>query len=403
MAGMATIYLDHNATTPMLPEVAAAMGECYRAGYGNPTSSHEAGRKARRVLEAARDSIGGILGTNVSGTGGDRLIFTSGGTEANNLAVRGLAGRGPAHAVVSAIEHPSISGLSDQMRQEGWQIDRLGVDGNGVVRVDELEGLLCDDTRLVAVMLGNNETGAIQPVAELAAICQRRGVPLHTDAVQAVGKAPVDFGSLGAASMSIAAHKFHGPVGIGMLVVRGDVEIEPLLYGGFQQGAVRPGTESVALAVGMQRAMECWQAEAEPRETRMRELRDSLEAGLRSQWPGLVVNAEDAPRLPHTSNVSFPGLDRQALLMALDLAGVACSTGSACSSGSSEPSPVLIAMGADDAVVGGSLRLSIGAGTTPAEIEEAARRIVDCARRLAGENDPLDAPRAAPKTAEKRV
>jgi cysteine desulfurase len=360
------------------------MYECDRAGYANPASAHQPGRAARRVLEAAREAIGQILGAKLSGMDADRVIFTSGGTEANNLALHGLSRGAPAHAVVSAIEHHSVSQFAKQLEREGWRIDRLGVDSSGVVQTEQLEPLLRGDTRFAAVMLGNNETGAIQPIAELAAICQRQGVPLHTDAAQAVGKIRVNFRELGAATLSAAAHKFHGPRGIGVLLVRAGVEIEPLLRGGFQQGGIRPGTESVTLAVGMQRALELWQAEADERAKRMSELRDSLEAGLRQGWPDLVINSQAAPRLPQTSNVAFPGLDRQALLMALDLAGVACSTGSACASGSSEPSPMLLAMGADDAVVGGSLRLSLGAQTTQAEVGEAVRRILACCRRLGG-------------------
>ena len=403
MDRMQTIYLDHNATAPMLPEVAEAMAECYRAGYANPASAHEPGRIARRVLETAREAIADMLGAKVSGMDADRVIFTSGGTEANNLAVRGLAGADPAHAVISAIEHPSISELADQMQREGWRISRFSVDSSGVAETDQLEALLAPDTRIVAVMLGNNETGALQPIADLAEICSRHQVPFHTDAVQAVGKIAVNFRALGVATLAATAHKFHGPRGVGVLIVRESVEIEPILRGGFQQAGTRPGTECVDLAVGMCKALELWQAEAASREIQLRELRDSLEAGLRRGWPDLVVNSQAAPRLPHTSNVSFPGLDRQALLMALDLAGVACSTGSACASGSSEPSPVLLAMGVEAAVVGGSLRLSIGAQTTAAEIEEATARILACCQRLAGKNESFGAAPTAPATAEKRL
>lgn len=400
---MQAIYLDHNATAPILPEVADAMAECYRAGYANPVSAHEPGRRARRVLESAREAIAAILGARISGTEPDRVIFTSGGTEANNLALRGLASKKPAHAVISDIEHPSVAGLAGQLKREGWQIDRLGVDSSCTLNVKPLAELLKPNTQFVAAMLGNNETGAIQPIGKLTEICNLRHVPLHSDAAQAVGKIAVDFHALGAATMSVAAHKFHGPRGIGALLVRGDIKLKPLFWGGFQQSAIRPGTESIALAVGMQRALELWHAEADQRETRLRELRDSLEAGLRSGWPDLVVNGQLAERLPHTSNVSFPGLDRQAMLMALDVEGVACSTGSACASGSSEPSPVLLAMGADEAVVGGSLRLSIGAQTTLADIDEAVRRILACCQRLAGQiRTPAGLP-TAPKTAKNRV
>ena len=229
---------------------------------------------------------------------------------------------------------------------------------------------------LVSVMLGNNETGVIQPVAEIAQLCRAAGAIMHTDAVQAAGKIPVKFRALGVDALTIAAHKFHGPRGIGALLVRHDVKLEPMLFGGFQQVGLRPGTEPTALAVGMCRALELWHIEGEARTRRLTELRDRFEAKLRAAVPDLVINGESAERLPHTSNIAFLGLDRQALVMALDLAGVACSTGSACASGSSEPSPVLLAMQAPAEVISSSLRFSLGAGITAAEIDEAAARII---------------------------
>jgi cysteine desulfurase len=231
-------------------------------------------------------------------------------------------------------------------------------------------------------MLGQNETGVLQPVDEAAAICARRGVPLHTDAAQVVGKLPVDFRALGAATMTVAAHKFHGPVGIGALVVRHGVELRPQLFGGFQQGGLRPGTESVALAVGMCRALELWHGESAERPARMRALRDRFEQAILAGWPTAVVIGRDVDRLPQTSQIAFVGLDRQALFMALDQAGVACSTGSACASGSSEPSPVLLAMGCEPAVVASALRFSVGATTTAWDIDEAAHRILACCNDL---------------------
>jgi cysteine desulfurase len=231
-------------------------------------------------------------------------------------------------------------------------------------------------------MLGNNETGVLQPVAELAAICSAQNIPLHSDAAQVVGKLPVNFRSLGVSLMSFAGHKFHGPPGIGALAIRHGVKIHPQLHGGFQQSGIRPGTENVALAVGMHRALELWQSEAEARISRMRRLRDRFESQLKHGYPDLVINGQDAPRLPHTSNVAFVGLDRQALFMALDVTGVACSTGSACASGSSEPSPVLQAMDCSKSVIGGSLRFSLGAYTTEAEVDEAVKRILETCDRL---------------------
>jgi cysteine desulfurase len=241
--------------------------------------------------------------------------------------------------------------------------------------MDQFESMLSSRTRLVSVMLGNNETGVMQPVRELAAICRSRGVLIHTDAIQAVGKLPVDFKDLGVDALSLTAHKFHGPTGVGALLVRAGVPLRPTLFGGFQQLGERPGTETIALAAGMQRALELWQVESRQRLARMTAQRDRLEALIRRDVPGAVVIGAAASRLPHTSNLAFPGLDRQAIAMALDLEGVACSTGSACASGSAEPSAVLLAMGLPTNLIDGSIRLSLGADTTDAEIDEAVRRI----------------------------
>jgi len=377
------IYLDHNATTPVLPEVADAMRACYAAPPLNPASQHAFGRRARQTLEDGRERIGELLGAHMAGREADRVIFTSGGTEANNLAVRGLLGEGrfsgpgsAAHLIISAVEHPSIYRLAEQLGGAGWQVDELGVDPRGVIRVGRLPELLRPDTRLVCAILGQNETGVLQPVAELAAICRERGVPLHTDAAQVVGKLPVDFRALDVSTMTVAAHKFHGPLGIGALVVRHGVELAPQLFGGFQQSGLRPGTESVALVVGMLRALELWHAQRDQRASSLARLRDQLEQSICQGWPAAVVLGGGAPRLPHTTDIAFVGLDRQALFMALDQAGVACSTGSACASGSSEPSPALVAMGCNEAVIGSALRFSLGATTSAAEVDEAARRIM---------------------------
>ena len=377
------IYLDHNATTPILPEVVEAMRACWSEPFLNPSSQHDFGRAARRALEDARDRIAELLGAETAGTHADRVLFTSGGTEANNLAIRGLAATGnPGHIIISVVEHPSITALADEMANRGWQVDRLGVDPRGVIRTDALADLLRPETRVVAAMLGQNETGVLQPVAELASICAEHGVPLHTDAAQVAGKLPINFRALGAATMTVAAHKFHGPLGIGALVARHGIELQPQLFGGFQQAGLRPGTESVALAAGMCRALELWHAERDERAAHMRNLRDRFERAILPGWPAAVVIGRDANRLPHTSHIAFVGLDRQALFMALDQAGVACSTGSACASGSSEPSPALVAMGLESAIVAGALRFSLGATTTVREIDEAARRILACCNAL---------------------
>jgi cysteine desulfurase len=252
----------------------------------------------------------------------------------------------------------------------------LGLSPEGVVQVESLRRLLEEySPQLVSVQLGNHETGVLQPVEEIAALCRSFGVPLHTDAVQVVGKRPVRFHQLDVAAMSVAAHKFGGPLGIGALVVRQNVAIEPLMFGGHQQSGTRPGTESAALAVGMATALELWEKEHEAYARRLQSLRDRFETSLREKIPDIVVHGADAARLPQTSNVAFPGVDGQVLLMALDLAGVACSVGSACSSGSTELSPTLRAMNLLHGLVASSLRFSVGATTTEAEIDEAVWRI----------------------------
>jgi cysteine desulfurase len=382
-----TIYLDHNATTPTRPEVVEAVTRCYRDGYANPASQHRPGQQARRELDEAREAIAAILGADLSGSSADRLIFTSGGTEANSLAVLGIAraraGAQPGHLIVSAAEHASVIEPAEHLLEKGWRVDQLGVSGDGVVRVDRLPSMLRSHTSLVSVMLGSHETGVLQPVSQLVPICRDAGVPLHTDAVQVAGKLPIDFRSLGVSAMTVAAHKFQGPLGIGALILADGVPIEPLFFGGHQQDGLRPGTESVALAVGMKVALQLWQKEHQAHARKLAALRERLEAGLRAGFPGLVVNGSGADRLPHTASIAFPGLDGQILLVALDTVGVACSVGSACSSGSTELSPTLRAMGLPHEVIAGSLRFSLGATTTQDEIDEAVRRILGVVGELA--------------------
>lgn len=366
----------------------AAMGE----PYFNPASQHEFGRRARRVLEDARERIGELLGACVATRDADQVVFTSGGTEANNLAVRGLLplsmgedrheGAWAKRIVTSALEHPSVTVLLQELSRAGWQVDHLEIGGDGVLRADKLPSLLQSDTKLVCMILGHNETGVLQPVAEAAAMCQAGGVPLHTDAAQVAGKIPIRFRELGVTTMAVAAHKFHGPLGIGALVVRHGTKLTPQLFGGFQQAGLRPGTESVVLAIGMCRALELGHVDQAERAMRMNELRDRFEAEICRGWPAAIVLGRNARRLPHVSNIAFLGLDRQALFIALDQAGIACSTGSACASGSSEPSPAHLAMGLPEAVISSALRFSFGATTTTAEVDQAVRRILKVCNNL---------------------
>jgi cysteine desulfurase len=390
------IYLDHNATTPLDPRAGEALAACLAEGLGNPSSQHGHGRRARRRLEGARDKIGEILGA-----GDARILFTSGGSEANNLALFGLTGdleRSPARRViVSSIEHPSVAGPAARLARQGFDVQFLRASPGGVIDLDHLSELLETPTRLVSLMLASNETGVLQPVAEAAALSAAKGALFHTDAVQAVGKIPVDFRALGVDALSLAAHKLHGPPGVGALVVRSGPALEPHLWGGFQQYGLRPGIEPVALAAALVAALEAWRDD-ENRQARMTALRDELERKLLADERAVIIGAR-AARLPHVSNVAFVGLDRQALVMALDLAGVAASTGSACASGSSEPSPVLAAMGLPSEWIRSSVRFSLGAFSTADEMAQAGERILLCVNKLRSGNKRPNSPR--PRGAER--
>jgi cysteine desulfurase len=372
---MTPVNLDSNATTPLDPEVLAAMAEAYRRFPGHPSSQHILGQQARHALEDAREGLAALLGCRTHGSRADQLILTGGGTEANNLALRGLGGS-TGKLLISSSEHSSSSGVATALAQQGHPVRWLDVDRQGLLRLDRLREELTPDTRLTSVMLANHETGVLQPLAEVTALCAEAGVPVHSDAVQAVGRIAVDFGQLGVAAMTVSAHKFHGPPGIGLLVVRGGMRLEPLHFGGPQQWGRRPGTETVALAIGMWTALERWQREAAQREKHMRCLRDHFERSLLAAEPALCVHGGLAPRLPNTCCLSFPGVNRQALALALDVAGIACSTGSACSSGSTDPSPVLTAMRVDGTLIESALRFSLSCLNSQEEIQQAVRSIL---------------------------
>ena len=253
---MDRIYLDHNSTTPIDPAVAAAIMECYQQQTFNPASQHWGGRKARRWLDDLRVEVGAMLGANIDELAADRLIFTSGGTESNNLALLGIAGDEPGRVIISSIEHPSVVGAAEELQRRGFDVQQLPTLSTGVVDVAQLPNVLNDQTKLVSVMAANNETGVLQPISDIAAICRNHSIPFHTDAVQAVGKIPISFRDLkGVDALSFTAHKIHGPRGIGGLLLRNDLEVKPQLHGGFQQEGIRPGTESVALVVGLHAAM----------------------------------------------------------------------------------------------------------------------------------------------------
>jgi cysteine desulfurase len=373
-----SIYLDNSSTTPVLPAVCEAMRPYLTDVYGNPASAHRVGSRARRALEDARERTAAILNCHP-----DEVVFTSGATEANNLALFGLARDPPGSVICSPIEHPSVTEPIERLGELGFRVDRLPVTRDGIVPAEALFEHVRPDTRLVSVMLANHETGAVQPVAELA---RQLDVAFHCDAAQAVGKIPVDFRALGVTTLTLSAHKLHGPKGAGALLVRRDVKLRPQLWGGHQQRGRRPGTEPVALAVGLAVALDSWHKEAQTRTEHVCRIRRKFLEQLRaSAGPAVVNGPVDAAAgrcLPHTLNVSFPGCKADSLLMNLDLAGVACSTGSACSSGSLLPSPVLQAMGVPAEVLHSAMRFSVSSLTTEPEVLEAARRISEVVARL---------------------
>lgn len=344
-------------------------------GPGNPASAHQAGRRVRQVLEAARERLALLLDAYP-----DEVIFTSGATEANNLAVQGLAGEEDSgHLIASPIEHPSVTSPILRLADRGFSVDWLVVDSKGLISADSLTSLPQPNARLIAVQLANHEMGAIQPIQLLT---RSQTANFHCDAVQAVGKVPVRFHELGVTSLSLSAHKFHGPAGIGALLLRRGTKLTPLSWGGHQQQGRRPGTEPVALAVGLVTALELAIREIDQRREHVLRLRRRLLDALQAQAAPVVLNGPDAGGIPHTLNLSFPGCASDSLLMNLDLAGVACSTGSACSSGSLLPSPVLQAMGVPTEVLHSAIRFSFSFLTTEQETDEAAAKISTVVKRL---------------------
>ena len=361
------IYLDHAATTPMRPEVRAAMEPYLSAdGFGNPSSLHADGQRAKRALDAARDTLAQALGGQFS-----EITFTSGGTEADNAALVGvLLARGPgSHLVTTQIEHEAVRETADFLKKLGFGVTFVPVDEFGRVSPQVIADALTDRTALVSVMHANNEVGTVQPLREIADTVHARGAYLHTDAVQTFGQLPLDVHALGADLVTLSAHKVYGPKGAGALYVRSSVPIEPLLHGGGQERERRGGTENVPAVVGFGEAVRLMLPEREAEAMRLTELRDQLLGALRHRLPEIVLNGHPTERLPNNLNVSFPGLDAETLLLALDRAGISASSGSACTSGSIEPSHVLTAMGLPEDRVRSAIRLTLGRGTTPEQID----------------------------------
>jgi len=361
------IYLDHNATTPLLPAVIERMMAVLRDEFGNPSSVHHFGQQAKALLDDARSEVANLIGAEPS-----EVLFTSGGTEADNIAIRGAAEAlettGRRHLVASAIEHEAVLNTLKALAKRGWRTTLLTVDQSGIASPAALREALAEDTAVVSVMHANNEIGTIQPIAELARLAHERGALFHTDAVQSAGKIPVDVKALGVDLLSMSAHKFYGPKGVGALWIRRGLRVMPLLTGGRQERSRRAGTENVAGIVGMGVAARTASGKMEDEGRRLSALRDRLEAGILRSVPGTAVNGSASARVPNTTNISFDRTEAESLLIALDLQGVAVSTGSACSSGTLEPSHVLKAMGFNSHRTQNSIRFSLGAANTEAEI-----------------------------------
>jgi cysteine desulfurase len=380
------IYLDHNATTPVSPTVIDRIAAALHAVSGNPSSVHHYGQQAKAALDDARTSVASLIGAEPT-----EIVFLSGGTESDNLAIRGVAGALEAmgqktHLIASSIEHEAVLNTLRQLAKHGWRTTLLPVGASGVVEPDALRSAVTDDTALVSIMHANNEIGTIQPVAELAQIAHERGALFHTDAVQSAGKIPVDVAALDVDLLSISAHKFYGPKGAGALWTRRGLRLVPQIVGGKHERGRRAGTENVAGLVGLGVAADEARQKMAAEHIRLSGLRTRLEDGILGKVPGTIVNGSRDQRVPNTTNISFDRVEAESLLIALDLEGVAVSTGSACSSGTLEPSHVLKAMGFQAHRTQNSIRFSLGTGNTDAEIDhviEVLPFLVDKIRSLA--------------------
>jgi cysteine desulfurase len=374
------IYFDHNATTPLHPTVWQAMQPFLTEVFGNPSSPHTEGLQARDAVEEARERVARLIGARA-----EEIIFTSGGTEADNFAILGSVlarQRQGGHIVTSQIEHPAVLGSCRALETQGFRVTRLPVGSGGTIGPDDLANLLTDDTLLVTLMHANNEVGTIQPIQACVALAHARGILVHTDAVQSVGKIPVLVDELGVDLLSLSGHKIHGPKGIGALYVRRGIALDPIVTGGPQERGLRGGTEHVAAIVGLGAAAHLAATHMSEEMSQVAALRDRLEQEILATIPDVLVNGATAPRLPTTTNASFKGVDGQSLVVALDLKGVATSTGSACSSGSLEPSHVLIAMGLADEWLQGAVRFSLGSGNTLAEVDTVLHMLPPMVARL---------------------
>jgi cysteine desulfurase len=377
------VYFDYNATTPPAAEVTEAVARATREQFGNASSVHYFGQQAKAVVDHARSAVAALVNGDPS-----EVVFTSGGTESDNFAIRGAAEAleptGRRHLIASAIEHEAVLNTLKALARRGWRTTLIPVDQKGGVSPDRLRELITDDTALVSVMHANNEIGSIQPIAELAAIAHERGALMHTDAVQSAGKIPVDVRALGVDLLSLSAHKFNGPKGAGALWVKRGARMQPILTGGKQERGRRAGTENVPALAGLGVAARLAANKLAAEGVRVGGLRDRLEAGILGTVPGAVVNGAPSPRVPNTTNISFNQIEAESLLIALDLEGIAVSTGSACSSGTLEPSHVLRAMGFPAHRTQNSLRFSLGLFSTEEEVDRVIAVLPRLVEKLRG-------------------
>lgn len=377
---MRKVYFDHSATTATAPEVASQMVEYMTNTFGNPSSVHAFGREAKKAIIHARKQVADLIGAQP-----EEILFTSGGTEGDNMALRGIAEankkRGK-HIITTQIEHHAILHTCEALEKEGYRVTYLPVDEYARVNPQDVADAISDDTILISVMFANNEVGTIQPIAEIGKIAKEKGIYFHTDAVQAVGNYPIDVNEYGIDLLTISSHKFHGPKGIGALYIRKGVRIKPILFGGAQEKTLRPGTENTSGIVGLGKAAELAQAELTDKINRVQKLRDKLIAGITERIPEAKLNGHPTLRMPGNVNFSFRYIEGESLLLNLDLKGIAASSGSACTSGSLDPSHVLLAMGITHEIAHGSLRLSLGRENTEEDVDYCLEVLPEIVARL---------------------
>lgn len=377
---MKRIYFDHSATTPVDSEVAKVTLEYMTEKFGNPSSVHSFGRETRKAVEEARSSVAALIGANTN-----EIFFTSGGTESDNLALKGIAfanRKKGNHIITSAIEHHAILHSCEYLEKQGFTVTYLPVDENAMVRVEDVKNAITDKTILISVMFANNEVGTIQPIKEIGQIAKEKKIYFHTDAVQAIGNCPIDVNECNIDLLSLTAHKFYGPKGIGAIYIRKGVKIESLQQGGSQERKLRAGTEDVPGIVGLGKASEIARLEMDKRIAHVKVLRDQLIKGIQEKISDIKLNGHAETRLPGNVNFSFLYIEGESLLLNLDLKGIAASSGSACTSGSLDPSHVLLAMGLTHETAHGSLRLSLGHGNTEADVEYCLEVLPQIVERL---------------------